>query len=69
MMEPKYDIDSLIETFIQHHEQAELSQIVYIERFKKHFPGEELPDHMTDKFSISMAFHMICKEIKELKEK
>jgi hypothetical protein len=62
-----YTIENLIETFGKHHEEL-LKDRKEMER--KVSRGEiEFQEWMKDSFSICLALHNICKEIKMIKEK
>lgn len=65
----KYDLDSLIESLLKHHEKAQKVFIDQVERFKRDYPDTELPEHFKENFSLPKVLHVICKEIKDLKDK
>ena len=60
-----YDIDTLINTFKDHHVRAEedhkIREAKYIEEFGHPFPHD-------CSFSISMALHEICKHVKVIED-
>lgn len=62
-----YSIETLITVFAKHAKDAEESQLVMSERFRKLYPDQELPDNMKETFNIAKAFHEICKEISRLR--
>lgn len=66
MSEDDYTIDKLIEIFAKHHESYILERIKTAKMVES---GEiEFHDWMKDTFSISLALHNICKELKILKK-
>jgi hypothetical protein len=68
-MAQNYDLESLVKTFAKHHEKSSKDSTKILEDFKKNYPGEPIPSHMMDDFSLPNALHAICVEIMELKGK
>jgi len=65
-MKQDYSIDGLIETFKRHNDVHEANDK---EMRRKVESGEwEKQDWMDDNFSISLALHHICLEVKKLRE-
>jgi hypothetical protein len=62
-----YDLETLIETFKKHAVLAEENNKEIIKSFQENHPGEPLPGHMKDDFSICKALISICSEILKLK--
>jgi hypothetical protein len=63
-----YNLKELADTFAKHHEQWSEQQKVLIDQFKENNPGEELPEHFKDDFSLAKSLETICREIVSLKK-
>jgi hypothetical protein len=67
MREEDYSIENLISIFANHHEKWMDDKKIEQEKVKS---GEiEFQDWMKEDFSIALALHTICKEIKKIKDK
>ncbi len=64
----KYTVEELKETFLIHHEESKKHSEKVIKEYQKDYPGEPIPDHFYDDFSITLALSAICDEIIRLKE-
>ena len=65
----QYDMKSLIETFGKHVEEAQRQKEKNIAKWKEFNPDEELPEHLTCDFYISLALKAMCEKIMELEKK
>lgn len=64
----KYSMAFLEKKFDQHAIEAKKMNDHLIVMFKENNPGEPLPDHFKDDFSLPSALASICKEILRLEE-
>lgn len=67
-MVKKYTLERLRSEFLEHAKHFEKENVELIERYKRDYPGEELPDHLKDDFNLSYALHDMCNELINLKE-
>lgn len=65
----QYEMETLIKTFMDHHEKSIENNTKMIERHKEYFPNEEIPDYLKDEFSISKAFAHMAMEIQRIKRR
>lgn len=61
-----YELEELIAQFNEHAKQAEKSGLEWIKSFLDNNPGQPLPDHLTEEFSLPKALVSICEEIEKL---
>lgn len=67
MSEEEYTIEYLIETFGKHCELFKKERELTLAQFA--LEKREIPAWMINEFNISLAFQVMCKEIKALKDK
>jgi hypothetical protein len=63
----KYQIEELMKTFSQHAKESEKMRLESIEKFKKEYPNDQLPDFLLNDFNICGALLTIVTEIHRLK--
>jgi len=63
MMEKKYEIENLIKTFLEHHEEFLKDR----EELRKKYPDSPHIRDAKNEFSVALALHSICLEIEKLK--
>jgi hypothetical protein len=61
MSKTKYDLDSMINAFKEHAEEAEKRHKEMVEKFPE-------SDWNKNDFNIALALHHICKQIKEIND-
>lgn len=64
-----YSIEELVKKFSEHSEVAKKKNKELIAKFREYNPGEKLPKHFKNDFSLPDAMVAICEEILKLKEK
>lgn len=63
----RYELDYLKNEFEKHAIQAKKDLEKMREQFLKMSPGQELPEHLKEDFSLPKALFTLVKEIEELK--
>lgn len=63
-----YKIDQLIDTFHDHAKQAAKDNAERLQEFKQNFPGEPVPEHFYELFSLPVALAAMCEAIVELQK-
>lgn len=66
-MEHEYTIESLAYTFAVHAEAAKQHRKQMRQSFEENNPGQDLPEHMINCFSLSQALAVMCAEIEKIK--
>lgn len=69
MEKMKYDLKTLSETFMTHHKKSIERNREILENYIKSYPGEEVPQHLREDFSLPKALSSICDEIRKIQDR
>ena len=61
-------LEELEKMFLQHAEKDAKDNQEWIKAFLNNYPGEPIPEHLADDFSLPKALAHICSEIINLKK-
>lgn len=65
---PTYDLQTLKDTFLLHHERSKELNKKLIKEFQENNPGEPIPAPFNDEFSLPLALAALCEEILRLRD-
>ena len=64
-----YKLQYLIDKFRDHDKRAQEQNKRLIKQFMENSPGQPLPEHFMDDFSLPMALASICSELLAIKNR
>ena len=63
-----YSLEDLKSTFETHSIKYKQDNKKFLEKYRKDYPDEKVPDHLNNQFCISDALYSIVNEVIELKK-